>query len=419
MRRISFSFILKEKETKRKVPAHPPHRQRRWGGWAGESLFLLLFLFREKAGYRQKYHNERNEDRMSIVLDISKYQEKVNFTAAKLRNVKAVIARCAYGSAKDSKFDSYAKGAESAKMPLGAYMFATWHYSSVSPDFKTAKKNVQTQTETALSYLSGKKITAPVAVDLELESGAKLELSKKELTELAEYAMDIIKKAGYTPMLYCSVSWLYDRMEPDKLTRPLWLAYYFEGAKQDKFPDTKYGKLLEAQKKKLVLWQYSSTGQGSFYGASSKFVDLNFDYGFEKFMTETPSVTPTPSAPETKSLYTVKIKDGTWNVRASNTTDSNSKAIIKGGVTLQASQKKNGWFYLVSQKGWIGPAAVESWVYNKKYTTYVVKKGDNLTKIAKEFSTTVDRIYDDNRSAYPRMTRDYILPGWKLKIYTV
>lgn len=354
---------------------------------------------------------------MSTILDISRFQEKMNFTTAALRNVTAVMVRCAYGTAKDAKFDSFAAAAEKAGMPLGAYMFATWHYSSVSKDFASAKKNAASQTQAALSFLSGKKITAPVAVDLELESGAKLEFNKQQLTELTNYVLDLIKKAGYTPLLYCSVSWLYDRLLPEQLSGPFWLAYYYEGAKEGSFPDTKFGKLLQAQQKKLVLWQHSSTGSGSFYGAGSKFIDLNFGFGFEKLIGKGAVAEKPVPQPEKKSLYTIRVKSGSWNVRKSNSMDTPSKAIIQGGKVMQASQKKNGWFYLPEQKGWLGPAAIESWSYNRSYSVYTVVKGDTLSGIAAKFGTTVDRIYDDNKAAYPRMTRDFIVVGWKLKIY--
>lgn len=50
------------------------------------------------------------------------------------------------------------------------------------------------------------------------------------------------------------------------------------------------------------------------------------------------------------------------------------------------------------------------------FKTYTVKPGDNLTKIANMFNTTIDKILADNRSKYPGITRNYILSGWILII---
>ncbi len=49
-----------------------------------------------------------------------------------------------------------------------------------------------------------------------------------------------------------------------------------------------------------------------------------------------------------------------------------------------------------------------------KYYIYTVKKGDNLTKIAARFETTVDEIYDLNRDKIE--DKNLIQPGWKLLI---
>ena len=47
---------------------------------------------------------------------------------------------------------------------------------------------------------------------------------------------------------------------------------------------------------------------------------------------------------------------------------------------------------------------------------YVVKAGDCLSKIAKEYGTTVDNIVKANRAKYPTIKANYIVVGWKLVI---
>lgn len=48
--------------------------------------------------------------------------------------------------------------------------------------------------------------------------------------------------------------------------------------------------------------------------------------------------------------------------------------------------------------------------------TYTVQPGDNLTKIAKKYKTTVNDILNKNKATYPRMTKNFIVVGWKLKV---
>lgn len=50
--------------------------------------------------------------------------------------------------------------------------------------------------------------------------------------------------------------------------------------------------------------------------------------------------------------------------------------------------------------------------------TYVVQAGDNLTKIANKFNTTVDNLVDLNKKKHPTLivNRNYIRAGWELTI---
>lgn len=47
---------------------------------------------------------------------------------------------------------------------------------------------------------------------------------------------------------------------------------------------------------------------------------------------------------------------------------------------------------------------------------YTIQRGDTLTRIAREHSTTVAALVEKNRTKYPAMTRDYIQAGWTLII---
>lgn len=52
----------------------------------------------------------------------------------------------------------------------------------------------------------------------------------------------------------------------------------------------------------------------------------------------------------------------------------------------------------------------------KKQITHTVKSGENLTVIANKYKTSIDKIVRDNKKKYPKITRDYIQTGWKLKV---
>lgn len=51
-----------------------------------------------------------------------------------------------------------------------------------------------------------------------------------------------------------------------------------------------------------------------------------------------------------------------------------------------------------------------------KVTTYTVKRGDNLTKIARSYNTTVAAILKANKAKYPKITASFIMAGWVLNV---
>lgn len=48
--------------------------------------------------------------------------------------------------------------------------------------------------------------------------------------------------------------------------------------------------------------------------------------------------------------------------------------------------------------------------------THTVMKGDTLSAIASKYGTTVTKIVEANKSKYPKITADYIVIGWTLRI---
>lgn len=55
-------------------------------------------------------------------------------------------------------------------------------------------------------------------------------------------------------------------------------------------------------------------------------------------------------------------------------------------------------------------------VSNNKAKIHTVKAGENLTVISEKYKTSIDKIVKDNKKKYPKITRDYIQTGWKLKV---
>ena len=206
-----------------------------------------------------------------IVVDISKWNGNINFGTMKSSGVKGVMMRAAYATSKDVKFDYNSQQCEVYGIDYGVYQFATFHYNTTKDAAMTKAK---TQADYLVSILKGKRINGYVCLDLELESNYKLNMTADELTDVTNYYCDLIQKAGYKPMIYCSVSWLQNNLVAGRIHAPFWVAYYNDTGSYN-FPNTGYGKYMDSIDGKITMWQYTDKGNGAKYGAESEYIDLN------------------------------------------------------------------------------------------------------------------------------------------------
>ena len=81
-----------------------------------------------------------------------------------------------------------------------------------------------------------------------MENGGRIDnLTQEQRTNLALRFCGKIKKAGYDPMIYGNMTWLYQNYDFEKISKyPIWLASYSSDCPmEDKFE----------------MWQYSNIGQ--------------------------------------------------------------------------------------------------------------------------------------------------------------
>lgn len=331
---------------------------------------------------------------MSKILDISKHQGTVNFSTMKKAGVEGVVLRCGYSSTKDIRFDEYYAAAKKQNLPIGSYHYATFHYSGNSTNANAVVK-AEAQAQVAINHLKGKKIDSFVALDLELESGKYTRLSKEVMTKAANAYMDKLAKAGYSPCLYCSISWLYDKMVPSDIKYPLWIAYYHKGGNTSTaFPSTSYGVRMNSLKNRIWLWQYSDSGNGKKYGVSSKCVDLNHKY--KPFV-------KTASAETTTATATVVTK---YKVKQNETL---SEIALRYGMTYQRLAAYNG----IKDPNKIEVGQVLKIPSTKiSYEVYTVKEDETLSDIASKFGTTYQKLAKYNNIKNPNL----IYKGQKIKI---
>lgn len=181
-------------------------------------------------------------DTTMIGIDVSRYQENIDFEKVKNSGVEFVMIRIGVqsGAKKDVSIDSYylenIKKAKEAGLLVGVYLYST----AISPEI--AKE----QAKWVIKTLDGVKLDFPIAFDWEnWQYFREYEISLYDLSKSYLSFAEEIEKNGYKAMLYGSKYYL-ENMWLDKGNYPVWLAHYTD--------KTNYSG-------DHIMWQYSAIGE--------------------------------------------------------------------------------------------------------------------------------------------------------------
>lgn len=227
-------------------------------------------------------------------IDVSQYQQGVDFKKVKASGVDFVIIRAGYGkyaNQKDPCFESHYKAAKAAGLKVGAYWFS----------YATTAAEAKAEATACLSVIKGKTFEYPIYFDLEERS--QFAKGRSFCDSLVKTFCNALEHAGYWAGLYISRSPLQQYISASVAKRyALWVAEY---GSRCNYGGT-YG-----------MWQYSSTGKVS--GISGN-VDMDICYvdypakieaaGLNGFKKQAVSPTSKPSASSTKKTVTYTVKRG-------------------------------------------------------------------------------------------------------------
>jgi lysozyme len=173
-------------------------------------------------------------DRISGI-DVSHYQNDVNWSSVKQAGVVFAFAKATEGSrTADAQFNNNWTGMKSAGIIRGAY-----HYFHPSQD-ATAQANFFLQT---VSLGAG---DLPAVIDIETTDSA----SNSAIVSGVQQWLDVVAKStGQTPMIYTARSFSNDHLSGQFGSYPLWIANY--GVSSPTLP---------AGWTTWQFWQYSQSG---------------------------------------------------------------------------------------------------------------------------------------------------------------
>ena len=307
---------------------------------------------------------------------LSVYQTNVDYMKLKEQGIEFAIIRCGYGknsNQKDKMFEKHYTGLKYAGIKIGAYLYS---YA------KTVESGIQ-EAKNCLKFIEGKTFDLPIFYDLE-DSITRQYLRNPEITECAIKFCEEIEKAGYKAGVYASLDWFKNCIDVNKLIEKnykIWLAQW---------------SIQVTKEFKVDFWQYTS--KGKIDGIVGN-VDMNYFLNEEKENVNNVNNSGDNSK-ENEIIYTVKKGDNLTKIAKEFNTTVNE--IVK----LNNIQNPN--FIYEGQK-----IKINKTNYTKETQSYyTVKLGDNLTKIANKFNTTVSELVRLNNIQNPNL----IYANQKLRI---
>ena len=190
-------------------------------------------------------------------IDVSKWQNDINWKKVSADGIDFAMIRSSYGSEHtDEKLKKNVAGCEKYGIDYGFY-----HYTYAKSDSE-ARKEAKYFLKTIKNY----DPTYPVVLDIEEEYFKKM--SRKKVTDIIVAFMEELENAGYYAMIYSSPNFINNYTDFSRLTKyDIWIACWGDEDRLNSYYDGHYG-----------MWQYSSTG--SVRGITG---DVDLDYAYKDY----------------------------------------------------------------------------------------------------------------------------------------
>lgn len=240
----------------------------------------------------EKYFFDQNGAvKTRLGIDVSIYQGNIDWNKVKADGIDFVLIRLGYrgvqyGTCKtDPNFRTYYNGATAAGLKVGVYFFT---------QAITVGEGVE-EASYIIKEINGLNITGPIAFDTESASEKDYRddvtgqiiipranhLPVQLRTDIAASFCEVIKSAGYTPMIYSGLQWLNNNLDMSQLSSyKTWVAQYFANVQigeiyNKKVYQTDTSQWVTDYSRPYQYWQYTS--RGSVNGISTG-VDMNISF---------------------------------------------------------------------------------------------------------------------------------------------
>ena len=203
-------------------------------------------LLSKKNGY-PCYTDKDGKVISKLGIDVSEYQNPVNWQQVKYAGVEYAMIRVGYRGygeegrlVEDAMFRSHMEGAVAAGLEVGVYFFSQ----------AINEKETLEEVQFVLDRIKEYPVTYPVVYDTEeiKDDVARTDnLTEEQFTQNCITFCDAIREAGYDTMIYANMKWMAFTLDMRKLTEyEKWYADY------EPVPQCPY---------EFSMWQYTETGQ--------------------------------------------------------------------------------------------------------------------------------------------------------------
>ena len=226
-------------------------------GWQtidGQEYFIYedgtMAVGLKRIGGKLYYFNEYGVKASSVGIDVSFYNENINWQAVKAQGIDFAIIRVGgrgwasgvlYG---DTRTQDYLRGAHSAGVKVGVYFYST----AINPYEAVEEASV------ALSTIGGIPLDFPIFIDMEYSGdypdGRADQLTASQRSEIAVAFCETIRNSGYRPGVYASQNYFKSAINYGTVSGyTIWLASYTKDNKLPNFSN------------RYDIWQFTDRGQ--------------------------------------------------------------------------------------------------------------------------------------------------------------
>lgn len=298
-------------------------------------------------------------------IDISSHNGNIDWGKVKPQ-IDFAIIRLGYGDNIERQDDSYfiknVNGCINNGIPFGVYIYS---YATNLGGSASIQSEID-HTKKMLSKISKK----PFCVYIDMEDASTEKLGKTMLTNFALEFCKQITQSGYKAGVYANQNWFQNFLNSSTIAShgySIWCA--------------KYSTNKPNISSNYDIWQYSSTGHINGINGN---VDMNYMYN------DIIGQTPQPAKKSVEEIAR-EVINGKWGNGADR-----KKRLTQAGYNYQEVQNR------VNQI--LAP--------KPKIEYYIVKSGDNLSKIAKKYGTTVNQLVAWNNIKNPNL----IYVGQKIRV---